>query len=173
MMAVPEAEPPQDPKKITVGSLMIIRLMLDYSKNVDEALAVFTNFNIVFQGGPLLHYFIADNSGKSVVVELVNQKISVLHNLHPWQLATNFIITGRSLEKTQTPCWRYNKARETLERQASIFSPSSALSLLKEVSQHNTIWSVVYDTSSLNFQVVMGKNYDMVHEFNLRQKPGA
>ena len=172
MMAVPAAEPPQDPKKNTVGSLMIIRLMLDYAKNVDEALEVFTNFNIVFQSGPPLHYFIADNSGKSVVVELVNQKISVLSNSNSWQVATNFIITGRSLNKTQAPCWRYNKVRETLEDQARIFSPSAALSLLKDVSQHNTIWSIVYDTSSLNFQVVMGKNYDIVHEFNLRQKPG-
>ena len=44
-----------------------------------------------------------------------------------------------------------------------------ALSLLKAVSQRNTIWSVVYDTSSLNFLVVMGKKYDKVHEFNLIQ----
>lgn len=171
MMAVPEAEPPSDPQNETIGSLLIIRLMLDHAKNVDEALTVFKNFNILFQGGPPLHYFIADRSGKSVVVELVNRKISVLRSSHSWQVATNFIITGRHLEKTQAPCWRYNTARETLKNQASKFSPSAALSLLNDVSQNNTIWSIVYDTSSLNFLVVMGRNYNLVHEFNLRQKP--
>ncbi|MFC2141704.1 hypothetical protein ACFLR7_02080 [Acidobacteriota bacterium] len=48
-------------------------------------------------------------------------------------------------------------------------SARDALSLLEDVSQRNTIWSVVYDTSSLMFIVVMGKNYDQIHEFGLKQ----
>lgn len=168
MMAVPSAEPPLDPQNESVGSLLIIRLMLDHAKNVDEALSVFKRYNIVFQSGPPLHYFIADSSGKSVVVELVNQKISVLHNSQPWQIATNFIITGRSLKNAPAPCWRYNRAWETLENQANKFSPPAALSLLKKVSQHHTIWSIVYDTSTLNFQIVMGRNFELVYYFNLK-----
>jgi predicted choloylglycine hydrolase len=169
MMAVPSAHGPDDPQKQTVGSLLIIRLMLDYAKNVDEAIAIFENFNIDFQGGPPLHYFITDKSGRSVVVEFVSRKISVLRNTHPWQVATNFIITGLSPENSRASCWRYKKVWETLENQVSMFTPLNALSLLKDVSQGNTIWSVVYDTSSLDFQVVMGKKFDQVHEFNLKQ----
>jgi hypothetical protein len=169
MMALPAAQAPDDPQKRTVGSLLIIRLMLDYAKNVDEAVAILKNFNIDFQGGPPLHYFITDRSGKSVVVEFVNRKMSVLPNTHPWQVATNFIITGLSPENSRTSCWRYKKVWETLENQVSMRSLVNALSLLKDVSQGNTIWSVVYDTSSLDFLVVMGKKYDQVHEFNLKQ----
>jgi hypothetical protein len=169
MMALPAAHAPDDPQKQTVGSLLIIRLMLDYAKNVDEAIAILKTFNIDFQGGPPLHYFITDRSGKSVVVEFVNQKISVLRNTHPWQVATNFIITGLSPENSRASCWRYKKVWETLENQVAMRSPLNALSLLKDVSQGNTIWSVVYDTSSLDFRVVMGKKYDQVHEFNLKQ----
>jgi hypothetical protein len=44
-----------------------------------------------------------------------------------------------------------------------------ALSLLEDVSQGNTIWSIVYDTTSLGLEVVMGKKYDRVHEFNLKR----
>jgi len=51
MMAVPSADGPADPQKQTVSSLMIIRLMLDHAKNVDEAIAVFENFNIDFHEG--------------------------------------------------------------------------------------------------------------------------
>ncbi len=172
MMAVPSAHGPDDPQKQTVGSLLIIRLMLDYAENVDEAIAILKNFNISFQEGPPLHYFITDRSGQSVVVEFVNRKISVLGNTHPWQVATNFIITGLSPESARASCWRYKKVWETLESQVSISNLLNALSLLEDVSQGNTIWSVVYDTSSLNFLVVMGRKYGQVHEFNLNQNVG-
>jgi len=169
MMAVPAAHAPNDPQKQTVGSLVIIRLMLDHAKNVEEAVAILKNFNIDFHQGPPLHYFITDRSGRSVVVEFVNRKISVLPNTHSWQVATNFIITGLSPENARASCWRYKKVWETLENQVTRLSSLNALSLLKDVSQGNTIWSVVYDTSSLEFLVVMGKKYDQVHEFNLKQ----
>jgi len=169
MMALSSAQAPNDPQKQTVGSLLIIRLMLDYAKNVEEAIAIIENFNIDFQGGPPLHYFITDKSGKSVVVEFVSREISVIRNTHSWQVATNFILTGLSREISRASCWRYKKVWETLENQIKKFSPINALSLLKDVSQGNTIWSVVYDTSSLDFLVVMGKKFDQVHEFNLKQ----
>lgn len=168
MMALPAANAPQDPQKRTAGSLMIIRLMLDYAKDVDEAVAVIENFNIDFRGGPPLHYFITDRSGRSVVVEFVNRNISVLPNTHSWQVSTNFVLTGLSAEHARTSCWRYKKVWDTLENQINPFSSSNALSLLKDVSQPNTIWSAVYDTASLNILVVMGKKYDRIHEFNLK-----
>ena len=167
MMALSSAQATDDPQKQTVDSLLIIRLMLDHAKNVEEAIAIFENYNIDFQGGPPLHYFITDRSGRSVVVEFVNRKISVIRNTHSWQVATNFILTGLSQEIALSSCWRYKKVWKTLENQARMESPVYALSLLKDVSQPNTIWSIVYDTTSLDFLVVMGKKFDQVHEFNL------
>jgi len=169
MMAVPAAQAPHDPQKQTIGSLLIIRLMLDHAKDSEEAIAILKNFNIDFQGGPPLHYFITDRSGRSVVIEFVDHKISVLPSAHSWQVATNFNLTGISPENSLASCWRYKKVWETLESQETMSSSLNALSLLKEVSQRNTIWSVVYDTSSLIFIVVMGKKYDQIHEFNLKQ----
>jgi hypothetical protein len=169
MMALPSADAPENPQKQTVGSLMIIRLMLDFAKNVDEAVAVIENFNIDFEGGPPIHYLISDRSGRSVVVEFVSRKISVLPKTHSWQVATNFIITGLSPQNARASCWRYKKVWDTLENRNDPFSSLNALSLLNDVSTPNTIWSVVYDTSSLNFLVVMGKKYDQVHEFNLKR----
>ncbi|MGD9347830.1 MAG: linear amide C-N hydrolase, partial [Candidatus Aminicenantes bacterium] len=169
MMALSSADGPNDPQKKTVGSLMIIRLMLDHAKDVDEAIAIIESFNIDFQGGPPLHYFITDRSGKSVVVEFVNRGMSVLPNTRSWHVATNFIITGLSPESSRASCWRYRKVSETLEKEGRVHSPSHALSLLKDVSQENTIWSVVYDTCSLSGLAVMGKKYDRMHEFDLKQ----
>lgn len=167
MMALPAASPTDDPQKQTVGSLMIIRLMLDYAKDVEEALAVIGNFNIDFVGGPPLHYLVTDRSGRSVVVEFIDRKVSVLPNARNWQVATNFVLTGLSAEKARASCWRYNRVWGRLD-QAAPFSAANALSLLKDVSQPNTIWSAVYNMSSLDVRIVMGKKYDRVHAFNLR-----
>jgi predicted choloylglycine hydrolase len=169
MMALSSAQAPEDPDKRTVSSLMIIRLMLDCAKNVEEAIALFEHFNIDFQGGPPLHYLITDRSGKSAVVEFVDRKISVLHNTHPWHAATNFILTGLAQDSALSSCWRYKKVWETLEAHPALRSSSDALTLLEDVSQGNTIWSVVYDTTSLDFELVMGKKYGQVHEFNLKR----
>jgi predicted choloylglycine hydrolase len=168
MMALSAADAPQDPQKQTVGNLLIIRLMLDYAKDVEEAVDVIENFNIDFRGGPPLHYFLTDRSGRSVVVEFVNRNISVLPNTRSWQVSTNFVLTGLSSENARASCWRYQKVWDTLENQIDPFSSSNALSLLIDVSQPNTIWSAVYDTASLNILVVMGKKYDRIHEFNLK-----
>jgi len=172
MMAVPSANASNDPQKQTVGSLLIIRLLLDHAKNVEEAIAIFRNFNINFQGGPPLHYILTDRSGGSAVIEFVDQKISILPSTQSWQVATNFNITGYSQDSAQVYCGRYERVWETLENQSAPFSQLNALSLLKDVSQSNTIWSVVYNTSTLEFLVVMGKKYDQVHEFNLLYKEG-
>ena len=38
MAAVPEAEAPTDPDKITIGEIRVIRMVLDYAKDVEEAI---------------------------------------------------------------------------------------------------------------------------------------
>jgi penicillin V acylase-like amidase (Ntn superfamily) len=72
MMAVDEADSGADPAKATLGELEVIRLLLDRAANVGEALDLLESVNIDFSGGPPLHYFIADASGKSAVVEFVD-----------------------------------------------------------------------------------------------------
>jgi penicillin V acylase-like amidase (Ntn superfamily) len=52
MAAVPGSPgPAPDPGKQTVGSLRIIRLMLDHAQTVDKAIAVIRQYNIDFEGG--------------------------------------------------------------------------------------------------------------------------
>ncbi len=69
MMAVPSVKPDHDPGKVTLSSLNLIRLLLDYAQNLDEALALLQNYNVDFGGGPTIHYLIADKSGHSAIVE--------------------------------------------------------------------------------------------------------
>ena len=83
-----------DPGKPTVGSVRILRLVLDRAATVDEAVAVFTRHNLDFAGGPPLHYLLADATGASAVVEFVDGELRVERGTGGWQALTNVPVVG-------------------------------------------------------------------------------
>jgi hypothetical protein len=166
MMAVPYARDSQDPQKATIGSLRAIRLLLDQAANVDEALSLLEEYNIVFQG-PSLHYLISHSSGESAVVEFVDGKMTTIRNDTEWQVATNFIISGALPDGANAPCSRYNRVYQWLEEARGSVSEEQAMAILESVAQPNTRWSAVYDMSGGDVQLVVGRNYERVHTFEL------
>ncbi len=91
MAAVPPGNMRPDPGKETIGSLGIIREMLDHAANVDEAVAILQSYNVDMEGGPPLHYLMADRSGRAVLVEFYQGEVVLMPNEDPWHQATNFL----------------------------------------------------------------------------------
>ncbi|GAB3935816.1 hypothetical protein GCM10027614_11290 [Micromonospora vulcania] len=83
-----------DPAKPTVGSVRILRLVLDRAATVDEAVALFTRHNLDFDGGPPLHYLLADATGASAVIEFVDGALRVERGTGRWQALTNVPVAG-------------------------------------------------------------------------------
>jgi choloylglycine hydrolase len=52
MMLVDHADPPYDPEKVTLHSGLVIRLVLDYAKNTEEAVELLGNYNVDFGDYP-------------------------------------------------------------------------------------------------------------------------
>ena len=75
MAAVPAA---RSPRGDAVGSLGVMRLVLDRAANVAEAVAIFRRTAVDFTGGPPLHYMVADATGASAVIEYVDGRVHVL-----------------------------------------------------------------------------------------------
>jgi choloylglycine hydrolase len=171
MMAVPQAEAPFEAEREIVDSLVLIRLLLDYAGNVEEALAIFTQCNIDWGGGPPLHYLVADAKGQSAVVEFVGGDMRVLRNLQPWQVATNFVLSEAQPQGADSECWRYNRAYQVLQGSGGYLSMGEAMSLLQSVSQANTVWSTVYGIGEDQVQVAMGGAYDRVYSFPFEVRP--
>ncbi len=169
MMAIPQAEGGRDPQKVTIGSLQIIRLVLDHARNVTEALALLQDYNVDFRGPPI-HYLMADAAGNSVVIEYLDGKPVVIHNDEPWQVATNFILSGTSLEEAESSCSRYKTAYETLRQAQGSLTPSESLTLLNNVSQPITSWSVVYGLTSGKIRLVMARDFGHGLDFDLEMK---
>lgn len=166
MAAVPAREMPHEADKEDIGSLMMIREMLDHASTVDEALALLRCYNIIGEGGPALHYLITDVTGRAVLVEFHDGQMVVIPNETPWHMATNFLI-GPAGESTEGRCWRYDRINRGLVDARGDLSAGDAMSLLGEVSVGGTQWSIVYGISAGDIDVVMGREYDEVHSVHL------
>jgi hypothetical protein len=158
MAAVPVTEQPQNPENETIDSLMVIRLMLDGARTVDEALAIFRQYHLDWGSGPALHYLIADRTGRSILVEFWEGETVVIENQESWQAATNFLQSADS-DDIKGNCSRYDTISEKMEATAGGLSLEGAMQLLAEVSQPNTQWSIVYGLSDGEIRIVMGQAY--------------
>jgi hypothetical protein len=170
MMAVDYADGGNDPQKMTLEDLEVIRLALDYARDVPQALELLQNYNVHFGEVPI-HYLVVDRAGNSAVIEYVGGEMRVLPSEQPWQVSTNFIISEVRPEKGQTPCWRYNQASQALKQAGGRLTPDAAMALLQSVSQTGdfpTRWSVVYNLSTGQEQVVMNREYGKRYEFSLK-----
>jgi penicillin V acylase-like amidase (Ntn superfamily) len=167
MAAVPEEyidDASFDPSRPDIGSIGIIRQVLDHARNVEEALSIFKQFNVMYSGGPPIHYLIADPSGKAVLVEFFDGEMVVLPNESPWHLATNHL---RCIAEGDGGCSRYHKLDEQLTASGGQLDTSAALQLLSDVKQGITQWSSVYNMNSGDISIVIGRDYDKVFSFRL------
>jgi choloylglycine hydrolase len=124
-----------------VDELGFIRLVLDRAGTVDEAMALAASHNVRFTSVPL-HYFVADRSGDSAVIEFSGGKALFFHGKDGWQVSTNFLFADVPEDRRVAECWRYALATREL---AASKGQAAPLIMLSELSQPSTLWSSVYD----------------------------
>lgn len=163
MAAVDPGGMQADLSKETIGSLGIIREMLDHARNVDEAVDLIRRYNIDF-GGPPLHYLIADANRKSVLVEFYRGEMHVIENEKPWHFATNFLLSS-VLNPRDGNCWRYDTISHRMNETQGMLDARSAMELLADVAQDNTQWSVVYQMALGEVSITMDRDYSEIHTF--------
>ncbi len=171
MAAVPDAELPHDPDKPTIGSVGVIRAMLDYAGNVDEAVEILRSYNLEMQGGETLHYLLADATGKAVLVEFARGEVILFPNTDPWHQATNFLLADAA--DPQGQCDRYDTLAARLSETGGKLTTAEALDLLQSVSQGSTQWSVVYGLRTGDIDIALGRNYKTLHHFTLLENGGS
>jgi hypothetical protein len=164
MAAVPSGHMLLDPDKATIDSLMVIRVMLDRARIIDEAVDILDSYNIDMSYGPPLHYLIADRSGHSALVEFYRGEMIVIPNDVPWNQATNFLRAAYG-ETAEGICLRYDLIYQWLRDREGRIGVRGALDLLNAVSDQTTQWSVVYGMHTGEVDVVMGLQFDTLHTF--------
>lgn len=170
MAAVPSGDVPADPAKPTIGSLGVMRAVLDHAATVDEAVALLQQYNLDWGGGPPLHYLIADRSGYATLVELYEEQVVLIPNEQPWHLATNFLRAAAG-NSAAGECWRYDWLSDELTATSGQLTAAGALTLLSQVAQGETQWSVVYGLSTGTVTIAMHQQYEQAHTFTLPLNP--
>ncbi|MFE9693571.1 carcinine hydrolase/isopenicillin-N N-acyltransferase family protein [Micromonospora sp. NPDC005806] len=141
------------PGRPTVGSVRILRLVLDSAATVDEAIAVFERYNLDFAGGPALHYLLADATGASAVVEFVDGVMRADRKRGPWRALTNVQAAGVP-DKELRRDHRYGLLAKALDAAGGTVDAPTALRVLDSVRQPHTRWSVTYGLRSGEVRVV-------------------
>lgn len=166
MAAVPPGDVKPDPDKETIDSLMVIRMILDHAGSVDEAVAIVQRYNVNMEGGPPLHYLIADRSGRAILVEYYQGKLVVIPNQTPWHQATNFLLSAFE-GSAEGQCQRYDAISRRFAETRGSLSAQDAIKLLERVSQAHTQWSITYGLTAGDVHVAMGRQYGRVRTFRL------
>ena len=163
-----------DDSKITMASLHLIRLLLDYASNLDEAIDLLNNFNN--EASYRSHFFIADVSGSSAIVEYLDNKMVFTSNRNAWQVVTNTMVYNKSEKKLRKICNRYFTISKYLSSNNGSISTEEAFNLLKSVSiessyssqfdiYSSTQWSVLYNLGKRSINVVSQRNYENIYHF--------
>ena len=166
MAAVPElsGSPGEPTSKPTIGSIGVMRLVLDHARTVDEAVSLFAQYTLDFTGGPPVHYLLADPSGKAVLVEFYQGRMQALPNQDDWHLATNHL---RCIAEGDGGCRRYAALSERLAMANGLLDEASALDLLARVAQPTTQWSAVYNMSRGELSLALGTDFESPLYFQL------
>ena len=194
-MTDPEGEWSIEPEKDTLGAAEARRVILDHAKDVEEAIALLSQKNVSYQGTSVSHLLLADRSGHSALLEWVDGEMKVIRNQQPWQVSTNFRVfgadetinadisqyqAGNSIpnDNLGRKYWRYVTAWETLRKVNGLVSPEQSKDLLSTISvdlinngaRILTHYSVVYDLTTGEVQIVTDRNYDHPYSFSLPMK---
>lgn len=163
----------QQTDKVDITTTSAIRLMLDRTATVEEAVTLLEQYDMHASANSCYHFHIADAQGGSVVVEYIGDEMNVVHS----RMATNFLLTPGDYDfgKGQD---RFDVLEREFERNGGVFADGqAAMTLLESVSQNKvneetgkltaTQWSCVYDQSRASVLVAMDRQYGAAHLFEL------
>ena len=164
--------------KITMLSLHLIRLVLDYASDLENAIELLKSYNN--EASYRAHFFIADSSGNSAVIEYLNNKVVVTRNKEPWQVVTNTMLYKKSEKQLKNTCNRYKLISQHLSSKSALNSTGEAFSLLEKVTAKGsfsaqfdiysfTQWSIVYNLTKRNFDVVYREDFENAHHYELNR----
>lgn len=162
-----EAEIHQDTDKADLTIVSAIRLLLDKASTVDEAIALLQQYDMNSSIGRSHHLTISDASGKTVVVEYIDNEMVVTETA----VVTNHYLSagekfGVGNEESHA---RFDKLTAMRSEANGIMETEALKDCLANVSYQNiTQWSIVYDMEALALDFYWQRQYDQPHHFEVK-----
>ena len=162
----------QNTEKPDITTTTAVRLLLNKAANVEDALDLLRQYDLHASMGMMIHFALTDKTGRSVVVEYVDQEMVVTET----PVVTNFYLTEGDKYGigTQQSHERYDILMELLSQQETM-SISNVRDALERVSKKNfddyasTEWSIVFDLDAGTARYYHRENYDRQYAFSLQE----
>lgn len=160
----------QNSSKPDITTTTAIRLLLDKAADVDEAVKLLEEYDMHASMGFMTHLALADSSGKSVVVEYINNEMTVIET----PVVTNYYLAEGEKHGIGTA-----QSHERFEILSDILAEKKTLDMngvrdaLSSVSKGNfgefesTEWSIVFNQSSGDVHYYHRENYDKRYTFKV------
>lgn len=166
----------QDTGKPDVTTTTAIRLLLDRAADVEEALTLLRQYDMHSSMGMMVHFALADRSGRSVAVEYVGNEMVITET----PVLTNFYLApgekqGIGTSQSHT---RYDILMKFLNEGGAV-SMDGVRDALDSVSKDNfgefesTEWSIVFNLEQGEARYYHRENYENSYQFQLKEQPGS
>lgn len=160
----------QNTDKPDITTTTAIRLLLDQAGNVDEALELLGQYDLHGSMGMMVHFAIADSTGRSVAVEYVDNEMIVTET----PVLTNFYLAEGEKQGvgTEQSHERYDILLNQLEETPQM-GMEDVRDALDSVSKDNfgefesTEWSIVMNLSAGEARYYHRENYNQNYTFRL------
>ena len=161
----------QNTNKPDITTTTAIRLLLNKAANVEEALELLRQYDMHASMGMMIHLALTDTTGRSVVVEYVNNEMivtqtTVVTNFYLAEGEKNGIGTAQSHE-------RYEILTQTLSENETM-DMQGVRDALDSVSKdtfgefESTEWSIVFNLNSGTAHYYHRENYDNRYTFRIK-----
>lgn len=159
----------QDTQKPDLTTTTVVRFLLNQASTVEEALSLLDQFDLHSSMGMMVHFAMADQTGRSVVVEYIGHKKIVTET----PVVTNFYFAEGEKKGigTEQSHERYDILMERISNKT--LTVDEVRDALDRVSKHNfndastTEWSAIFNQSSGEVRYYHRENYSKGYLFQL------
>lgn len=173
----------QETGKKPIITTVAIRAALDKCATVDEAIELFSKYDMHDSLFINYHYQLADAEGNSAIIEYVDNKMHVIRQekKDDCLALTNYFLTEGGDNHDGRGYDRYCHIKKTLRKNDGITTEDGAMKLLSEcvlnykhpLLKHQviTLWSAVYNCTEKSVLLSAGMNYEKKYRLSV-DKPG-
>lgn len=161
----------QNTDRPDITTTTAVRLLLNQASDVEEALEILGQYDMHASMGFMVHFAMADRSGRSVAVEYVDNEMVVVET----PVVTNFYLAEGEKQGigTRQSHDRFDILTETIAEKP-FMTQDEVRDALDSVSKDNfgefesTEWSIVFDQSALTAAYYHRENYEKAYFFQIR-----
>ena len=173
----------QNTGKKPINTTVALRAALDKCSSVEEALDLFTSYDMHDLLGLSYHYQFADAAGNSAILEYVDNKPYIIRQKVPDEnlKLTNYFLTPGGDNSDGRGEDRFEHIGNVLKKNNGVLSENDAMKLLSECTlnyRHKTLkhlvitlWSAVYNCRENSMLLCTGMDYGKKYRLYL-DKPG-